>query len=161
MGLMESRLRRRCRGGPPSPLAGYPPPQSCTWQCGQPYGVMSELVWRTPPPWLATPPMWWMVGRSACTLTKRTCFAFTHVLVRPPGNHKGQNFKEKESFSHDLVCVFFAWPLLVPCFVLSTPGSCAEISNLQGQSIPERNWAEEFSLAIRPVNSKRIRLWCE
>ncbi len=43
-------LRRHCNGGPPT-LAGYPPPQSCTWWCRQPYGVMSEFVWRHPPPW--------------------------------------------------------------------------------------------------------------
>ena len=76
----------------PPPLAGYPPPQSCMWQHGQPYGVMSELLsWRTPPPnnhttpgwlpphphhppWLANPSIrdGWL-GRSASTLTKRTC----------------------------------------------------------------------------------------
>ena len=61
---------------------GWLPPQSCTWRCGQPYRVMSESAWRTPPlagwpppgwtPWLADPPLagypptWWMVD-ALCT----------------------------------------------------------------------------------------------
>ncbi len=51
IGLLESRLRHRCCchwcGGPP-PL-WLATPQSYTWWSRQPYGVMSELVWLTPP----------------------------------------------------------------------------------------------------------------
>ena len=73
---MESRLCVFVVEDPPPPLAdppGWLPPQSCTGRCGQPYGVMSVLVWRDPHPgWL--PPLrdGWL-GRSAFALTKRTC----------------------------------------------------------------------------------------
>ncbi len=49
----------------------------------RPYGVtsVSLLSWRTPPPWLATPPPrdGWL-GRSASALTKRTCCSLQVLL---------------------------------------------------------------------------------
>ena len=69
-GLMESRLRHRCRGGPHPPPSLADSPQGWVRQSRQPYGVVSVSSWRTPPPtppthpWLAdphpptTPPAW-------------------------------------------------------------------------------------------------------
>ncbi len=92
----HSRLRCRCHGGPPPPCWLTPPPwlatppQSCMWWHGQPYGVMSELVWRNPPPagWLPPPPHVGCLGCSASLLTKHTCFSFTvhATLVGLPWN---------------------------------------------------------------------------
>ncbi len=50
-GLMESRLRRRCRG--------WPPPLGWVQWSGQPYAVTSVLSWRTPHPLAGGhPPAW-------------------------------------------------------------------------------------------------------
>ena len=70
IGLMESRLHHHCCHGGPPPYWLATPPQSCMWWCGQPYGVMSELVWRTPPlagwpPLASWPPPYVMDGYGA------------------------------------------------------------------------------------------------
>ncbi len=85
IGLMESRVhhRRRCRGGPPhwlTPPGWQPPPKVAHDDAGC---LMESCLscCHGGPPWLADPPTpppppplrdGWL-GRSASTLTKRTC----------------------------------------------------------------------------------------
>ena len=72
-------------GPPPTPPWLTPPPKAEHDEVAQPYGVMSVslLSWQTPPGWLTPSPAGYPSlpddnmmdgwGRSAFTLTKRTC----------------------------------------------------------------------------------------
>ncbi len=69
------------------PPAGYPPPKVAHNNTGSLMESCLSCCRGGPPPWLADPPHDGWLGRSASTLTKRTCFQnmliFPEMLVTP------------------------------------------------------------------------------